>query len=230
MDRLDVEECGLIRLFAAKVTLELADSLRIDDIPGMVKMVSLLLAENAVPNQQPGHHGSSSQAAYSNRGNAPGSQPTTEVQSAHGSNEGFSWLLCQPWQWMKEVWYVPEDPTLSHQDSLPVLGMVILEKLACDLDNCTEIFKATNLISKTIGLISYNTDSERSNNVQQQNALVCSSLKFVRRLAITGQKIGVAIRQELWSHPFLLNNLAGVLEDARSSPRVWEVGNRQWIS
>jgi hypothetical protein len=44
----------------------------------------------------------------------------------------------------------------------------------------------------------------------------------VRRLAITGGKVGALLRQELWEDPFLLDNLAGILEDSRSSIKAWE--------
>jgi len=56
--------------------------------------------------------------------------------------------VSQHWQRMKERWTVPAEPPLTHQDSFPVLGMLILEKLASDPDNCAEIGRATDLISK----------------------------------------------------------------------------------
>jgi hypothetical protein len=51
---------------------------------------------------------------------------------------------------------------LSPQDSFPVLGMVILEKLACDIDNCAEMLKARILISEIIGLTRYSTTTPRT--------------------------------------------------------------------
>lgn len=104
---------------------------------------------------------------------------------------------------------------MTYQDSLPILGTVILERLACDVDNCEEIVKTTNLVPKIVGLISYTSSSESSND----NALIRSSLDLVRRLATTGRNI---VRHELWESPFLLSNLACVLEDSRSSPEVWK--------
>lgn len=100
--------------------------------------------------------------------------------------------VSQHWQRMKERWTVPAEPPLMHQDSFPVLGMLILEKLASDPDNCAEIGRATDLISKILGFISYT-----SSNRAQQKAVVCSSLNLVRRLAITGGKVGALLRQEL---------------------------------
>ncbi|CAL5023688.1 unnamed protein product [Urochloa decumbens] len=99
--------------------------------------------------------------------------------------------------------------------------MVIMEKLACDLNNCAEIVKFKNLISKIIGLISYTTDDGSSNDVEQ-NAVICSSLNVVRQLAITGENIGAMLRQELQKNPFLLGNIANILEDTRSNPQLWK--------
>jgi hypothetical protein len=210
----DVEEDGYaIRLLAAKVTAELASSLRISSIPGMLKPVSSLFengdAAVLVPNQQGG----------------PGQQQTPLAIASGGRH---SWVVCRFWQQMKqEYWSVPEEPAnfLTHQDSsLPVLGTIILEKLARDLDNCAEIFKddTANLISKTIGIIRLATSDDN----EQNDALVCSSLEFLRRLATTGERIGAALRHELWNHPFLLTCLARVLEDkgssSSSSHQVWE--------
>lgn len=117
---------------------------------------------------------------------------------------------------MKDKWSVLEELPLTHQDSLPILGMVILEKLARDPDNCAEIARATYIISKIIGLISYITET----NDDQQRVVICSSLNFVRRLSVTGEIIGAALRQELCNSSFLLNNLECVLEDRRSSSEV----------
>jgi hypothetical protein len=103
------------------------------------------------------------------------------------------------------------DPQSTDQDALPVLGMEILESLARDHDNCAEIFKATNLISKIIGFMSCTN-----------NAVICSSLNFVRQLAITGEELGASLRQELQKNLFLLDNLAGILEDTRSNSQQWK--------
>lgn len=87
---------------------------------------------------------------------------------------------------MKEKhWSIPQDPPLTHQDSFPVLGMLILERLAYDIDKCTEIGRATDLIFKITGFISYTSDTVRDDDVQQK-AVICSSLNLIRRLSITG--------------------------------------------
>lgn len=53
--------------------------------------------------------------------------------------------------------------------------------------------------------------------------MILSSLNFVRRLAITGENIGAALRQELCKNPFLFTNLECILEDRRSSPELMEL-------
>ncbi|KAL6614914.1 hypothetical protein ACP70R_037184 [Stipagrostis hirtigluma subsp. patula] len=200
-----------IRLFAARVTRELADRLRIDGIPGLVKLVSLLL--DTVDNQTPGQE-SSAQISSDNAANQP-----THDHSAQSNRGGCSrYWLCRYLQQTKQKWSVPNEPPLTHEDSFPVLGMEILEKLSCDPDNFSEIVKATNLISKIIGLISYTAGNERSNSAQQ-NAVIYSALKFVRHLAITGEQ---TLRQQLWQNPFLLNNLTCILDDSHSNPQLWE--------
>lgn len=143
----------------------------------------------------------------------------------HGQcNEGGCSWVRRCWQRTKEKWSIPEErPLTDDQDSFPVLGVVILEKLACDPDNCEEIVKAKNLISRIIALISYAT-GEESRQEKRKNLLIRSSLNFVRRLASTGEKIGAAFRHELQKNTFLRNNLAlaGILEDTRSCSQLWK--------
>ncbi|TVU10520.1 hypothetical protein EJB05_44057, partial [Eragrostis curvula] len=127
----------------------------------------------------------------------------------------------QRWRRLKERWSVPDEPPLTYQDSFPILGMTILERLACDHENSAEIGRATDLISRIIGFMSYTGDAASSDN-EQQKAFMQSSLNLVRRLAITGGKIGATLREELWENPFLLSNLAGIMEDSQNCPELWE--------
>jgi len=117
---------------------------------------------------------------------------------------------------MKKKWSIPDERPLT--SSLPILGLEILESLACDADDCAEIIKVTNLVPKIVGLTSYSSSNENSTD----NALMSSSLNLLRRLATTNGKVGASLRQELWESPFLLSNLACILEDSRSSPQVWK--------
>ncbi|TVU35939.1 hypothetical protein EJB05_17846, partial [Eragrostis curvula] len=238
-----------IRLFAARATTKLAGSIKIAEIPAMLKLVSslfdagnqparhedslfhaqvtadrvtaagLVIAENVVANQSMVQEYVAQPDSRTGE-NAGSSQPRDGQHRESNKNRGCSWVR-RCWQGMKEKWSIPEEPPLTHQDSLPVLGMVILEKLVCDLDNCAEMLKATDLISKIIGLISYTT-CNKSNNYEGHNAVICSSLHLVRRLAGTDGKNGVTARRKLWESPLLLDNLASILEDNRSSPEVWK--------
>ncbi|CAL4948697.1 unnamed protein product [Urochloa decumbens] len=192
-----------IRLLAAKVTAKLAGSLRVSATPGMLKLVSSLLDAG---DQRPTGLTSPKDVGDNK---SPGNSRIKRRR--HDS------YVSRPWWQVKERWTVPAEPPLTHQDSFPVLGMLILESLASDHDNCAEICRATDLISKITGFISYT-----SGNFLQQKAVVYSSLSLVRRLAITGGKIGMLLRQQLWEDPFLLDNLAGMLEDSRSSIKAWE--------
>ncbi|CAL5083571.1 unnamed protein product [Urochloa decumbens] len=128
------------------------------------------------------------------------------------------------------AWHHHQQDSLSHavsisingeNDSLPVLAMLILERLAYDIDNCTEISRATDLVFKVTELISY-TDDTAGDDDPQQKAVICSSLNLIRRLSIAEGKIGTTLRQEMWESPFLLNNLAGILEDSQSDPQIWK--------
>lgn len=197
----EVQDEGGIRLFAARVTTNIAGHLRIADLPsGMVKSVSSLLDAEKL-----------SLTSSGGGGNNAGNHRTYDT-SAHERNRGFSWVS-HCWQRTKDKWSVPDEPPLTQQDSFPVMGMVILRRLAHDPDNCVEIVKATTLISKIIGLITYTSDNH--------NAVICASLHLVRRLVSTRGKIGATIRQELSDSPYLLDNLAGTCEDSCSTPEVW---------
>ncbi|CAO2165565.1 unnamed protein product [Urochloa humidicola] len=192
-----------IRLLAARVIAKLAGSLRVSATPGMLKLVSSLLdAEDQLPTGL-----TSPKDVGDNK--SPG--------NARMKRRRHDSYLSRPWWQMKERWTIPAEPPLTNQDSFPVLGMMILESLASDHDNCAEICRATDLMSKITGFISYT-----SGNGLQQKAVVYSSLSLVRRLAITGGKIGMLLRQQLWEDPFLLDDLAGMLEDSRSSIKTWE--------
>ena len=275
-----------IRLFAARVTAELASSLRIAVVPGLLSLVSSLLDAEKQPAEQPSlslvAHGSKndgmnigdspsgrsssaqatagdeiaggnvrnepsmqdhlSQAAGANEessilvnqlagqesseqsdyrnGENEGNRPA-RGQSVQEGNAGLCHWLHQRWRLIKEMWSFEEELPVTHQDSLPVLGMQILERLAYDLGNRSEISRATGLISNIIELISYSIVTANSNE-EQQKALACLSLNLLRNLANTGEKIGSELRRELWANPLLLHKLAGIMEDSRSGPEVWE--------
>nr|CAB3483510.1 unnamed protein product [Digitaria exilis] len=245
LGRTDVRHRDM-RLIIARVIAKLAaDSIAIAEVPGMLKSVSSLLdADNQPAKNESSRQDSLREAASvngqmdqqnseqtvpgsnNNGGKASGNQHTG-VQLPHGRDDNgccyqVSRWVRGYWHQLKEKYSILEEIPLTHQDSLPILGIVILERLARGPDNCAEIVRATYLISKIIGLISYTTDNENCNG-EQQHTVIFSSLNFVRRLAITEENIGAALRQELCKNPFLLTNLECILEDRRSSPELMEL-------
>jgi hypothetical protein len=75
-------------------------------------------------------------------------------------------------------------------DLLPVLGMLILERLAdFDTENCMEISRAPCLISTIIEFTSNRTDLTNINETHQV-LLKGSSLKVLRRLTSTEGRFG----------------------------------------
>ncbi|KAJ1284345.1 hypothetical protein BS78_03G196500 [Paspalum vaginatum] len=166
-----------------------------------------------------GNNVATNQESPRNAGNSSNRTANEELGHRGGNNKGQCSWACGCCQWMKRKWSIPEERPLTYHDhgSLPILGMVILERLACDPDNCEEILKIRNLIPKIVGFISYSSNNERNND----NALIRSSLNLVRQL-VTTSGIGVNIRLQLWECPFLHSNLACVMEDSRSSPDIWK--------
>ena len=102
--------------------------------------------------------------------------------------------------------------------------MSILQRLACDPDNCEEIAEdATYITTKTIGLISYVINKENSGGSQKKLVLLLrSSLNFVMWFTISGGKIGARFRQELLENPFFLNCLERILNRRDCQPELWE--------
>jgi hypothetical protein len=129
------------------------------------------------------------------------------------------------WKQITEWWYVnvPEEKPSIDRDLLPVDGMLILEKLASfDLENRTEISRSTGLISKVIEFTSNRTNMTNINETHQK-LLKNSSLKLLRKLVNTEGKLGVILRQKISEHPFLLSNLAEILDDGGSSQELIEL-------
>ncbi|TVU35940.1 hypothetical protein EJB05_17847, partial [Eragrostis curvula] len=201
---------GDIRLFAARVTAKLSSRINYALIPGTVKLFSSLLDSENQP-----------QIASGNSANSGCSQPRDDLLEHGESNIGCSWV-CRRWQPTKDKWSIPGEPPLTPEDSLPVLGLVILEKLDWYCLSQKEILEVPSLISKAIRLLSYTTDNKGSKKEGQQ-ALISSSLNLLRRLATTCGITGVKLRQELWKNNLLLlSNLTRILKDSHSSPKVWE--------
>uniref|UniRef100_A0A8I6XAL7 BLE2 protein n=1 Tax=Hordeum vulgare subsp. vulgare TaxID=112509 RepID=A0A8I6XAL7_HORVV len=127
------------------------------------------------------------------------------------------------WKRITKRWSVPEEEPSTDQDILPLLGMLILDKLASfDLENCIEISRATGLISKIIEFTSSRTEMTNINETQQA-LLKGSSLELLRRFSSTKGEFGVILRQKVSENLFLLNHLADILDDSGSSQELREL-------
>uniref|UniRef100_A0A0E0EFB3 Uncharacterized protein n=1 Tax=Oryza meridionalis TaxID=40149 RepID=A0A0E0EFB3_9ORYZ len=220
-----------IRLCAAKVTADLAGSVRVVQIPGAMQLIASLLDIDQQPKisnhflfieSQEGREDSSVQQVGMGEHNSVILKylkkmaiycliPVDEPSNIHEQNPHI--LRC--WRWITRCWSVPEEELSMDQDSLPVQGLLILERLAnFDLGNCMEISRAPGLISKMIDFTSYTNCSV---NEEHQIMLAGLSLRVLRTLASTKGKSGVSLRQDILEHPFLLSNLAEILDDRGSS-------------
>uniref|UniRef100_A0A0E0ANL7 Uncharacterized protein n=1 Tax=Oryza glumipatula TaxID=40148 RepID=A0A0E0ANL7_9ORYZ len=237
---------AVVRLYAAKATVELAKSLRVITVPGTMQLVSSLLGIDGKQKrgnplldvdgdqegkQDPIHSTSESQeerhdairdtAAEECQVQDP-LQDTdnlleTHIRSNH-INERNSSIL-RSWQRISEYWSIPKEQPLTDHDLLPALGMSILDNLAsCDQNNCVEIDRVTDLIPKIIGFTSFRFVMK--NNGAQQMVLAKSSLKVLQRLTSIGGEIGIALRYKISKHPFLLRNLAEILGDNSSDQEL----------
>ncbi|XP_006658904.2 uncharacterized protein LOC102712743 [Oryza brachyantha] len=222
-----------IRLFAAKTTAELAGSLRVVQIPGATQLVASLLDTDhrqitrdhfLFIDSQQGREDLPIQQAGMDEQNSPVLKylkqmamycliPVDEPSNTEEQNSCM--LRC--WKRITKYWSIPEEEPSMDQDFLPVQGLLILERLAnFDPGNCMEISRATGLISKMIDLTSYR-NCMTSNNEGHKIMLAGLSLRVLRRLASTGGKLGVTLRQQILEHPFVLSNLAEILDDSGSS-------------
>ncbi|CAN6226352.1 unnamed protein product [Urochloa humidicola] len=230
-------EDASVRLFAAKVTAELATSIRVVTIPGTVQIVSALLdcgsqqkrgnplLDTKAVGQEKLHD--SILNVYENQEEErldavpdTGSLLATQNRSTEQvvTDEQKSWILkcCQR---ISMFWTIPQEEPLTVHDLLPALGMLILDGLAgCDQGNCVEISRASGLIPKIITF----TSCRRSDTYTelQRKVLVKSSLKLLHRLTGVEGEIGITLRREVSKNPFLLRNLTEILGDGTSSQEV----------
>ncbi|XP_044436372.1 uncharacterized protein [Triticum aestivum] len=115
--------------------------------------------------------------------------------------------ICRFGEHIEKLMSIPHKDS-EHNDSLPVLGMQILEGLAHDLHNCAEISRAMELLPKIIGFINCITGT----TAVQLDEITTSSLKLVAKLASINGKTGMTLRQEISENPFLFGNLTKILE------------------
>uniref|UniRef100_A0A0E0I4Y3 BLE2 protein n=1 Tax=Oryza nivara TaxID=4536 RepID=A0A0E0I4Y3_ORYNI len=229
-----------IRLFAAKVTAELAGSLRVVQIPGATQLVASLLDTHhqlttrdhfLFIDSQVGREDSPNQPVGLGEQNSPVLKylkqmaiycliPVDEPSNVDERNS--SMLKC--WKRITKCWSVPEEEEPStDQDFLPVQGLLILERLAnFDPGICMEVSRTTGLISKMIDFTSCRNHMT-STNEAHQIMLASLSLRVLRRLASTEGKLGVTLRQQILEHPFLLSNLAEIMDDNGSSHELQQL-------
>ncbi|XP_039837377.1 uncharacterized protein LOC120698004 isoform X2 [Panicum virgatum] len=208
-----------IRLFAAKVTAELAKGLRVVTTPGLIQNVSALLdcgnkvREGRNPlmdtdDEQEAMHDPVLNVSDSHEErciSVPDSGNLLETQDRSIQRVGTSGQSSE------------EPLAETDQDLLPALGMSILYNLAgCDQSNCEEIIRSTGLIPKIIGFTSY-CRSDTAYTDTQGKVLVTSSLQLLHRLTSIKGEIGITLRHKVSKHAFVLRNLAKILEDCRSS-------------
>jgi hypothetical protein len=240
-----------IRSFAAKVTAEIADSLSIVHVPGEMQLIASLLETNVRKIKDPLLDIGSPKQLQDN--------PIQQISRSELTSPMLKWLkqmavYCliprkDPTSMVEQkprilrCWkrsFLEEEPS-TDTDILPVVGMLILDKLArFDLESCTQIYGATGLISKIIEFTTKRTNVANINETHQ-SLLKSSSLKLLRSLSGTKGKLGVALRQKILEHPFILSNLAEILDDSGSSQELRELtaellrnlamdGNREEIS
>ncbi|KAB8106636.1 hypothetical protein EE612_041067 [Oryza sativa] len=223
-----------IRLYAAKVTAELAKNLRVETVPGTLQLVSTLLDADGKPKR--GHplldadddqdHFVDIADRQDKRHDIAGNQGQrrepigdtnnlleTPTRSTHINDQRY---IPRIWQRILEYWSIPKEQPLTDDDLLPALGMSIIYSLAgCDQNNCVEIDRVTDLIPNIIGFTSFR--SAMVNSEAQQKVLLKSSLKVLQRLTSIEGEIGITLRYKISKHPFLLRNLAEILRDNSSN-------------
>ncbi|KAF0906430.1 hypothetical protein E2562_011428 [Oryza meyeriana var. granulata] len=197
-------EDNQIRLLAAKITAELASCLQIVAIPGAMNFISSLL---------------------DNQNKQQIQELTIQKDSAGEDN----CCIIKLWRQMTKRWSILEEEQWMESDILPLLGLVTLERLATyDLVNCVEISRSMDLIPKITGFTSNNSEKMRANETGQK-LLIDLSLRVLRRLASIGGETGITLRHKISEDPFLLGNLAEILEDSSSSQELRELATDIFI-
>uniref|UniRef100_A0ACD5Y0A7 Uncharacterized protein n=1 Tax=Avena sativa TaxID=4498 RepID=A0ACD5Y0A7_AVESA len=227
-----------IRLFAAKVLAELAESLQFLTIPGAIRQISSLL--NTV-HQMEIQNPLLDNCRQEEKQETPIQDaedcltpklkfwkqmmvycliPVDESSKLLDKQDSY---LLKCWKNVTKCCSVPEEGQSVDNDPLPVLGMLIVERLAnSDTQNCIEISRAPGLITTIIEFTSNRTSLTEITDTHQA-LLKGSSLKVLRRLTSTEGRFGVEFRHEVSKHPSLLSNLAGILDDNRSSQELREL-------
>lgn len=239
-----------IRLYAAKVTAELAKDLCVVTFPGTIQLVSGLLDADSrtkrgnplldtddeqEQKQYPSLKDSQEQEHHTVRDVADNQgqrreplqdtdnllEETQTRSTQQACNDKPNSYILKCWQRILELRSVPKEQLSTDHDLLPALAMSIIESLAgCDQENCVEISNAANLIPKIIGFTRFRRAMNTVDTETQQKLLLKSSLTVLQRLTSIGGEIGITLRYKVSKHPFLLRNLAETLEYSRSSQEL----------
>ncbi|KAF7007173.1 hypothetical protein CFC21_022131 [Triticum aestivum] len=231
-----------IRLYAAKVTAELAKDLHVVTFPGTMQLVSALLDADSRPRRRnplldtddeqeerqdqflnrednredAAVNQSQRQDPLQDTNNLLEETQTCSTQQPFVDKQNSYIIRC--WQWMKKLCSIPKEQLSADHDLLPALAMSIIESLAwCDQENCVEINNAANLIPKIIGFTRFKHAMNTVDTEAEQKVMLKSSLKVLQRLTGIGGEIGITLRYKISKHPFLLRNLSEILKDNRSS-------------
>uniref|UniRef100_A0A0D9X298 Uncharacterized protein n=1 Tax=Leersia perrieri TaxID=77586 RepID=A0A0D9X298_9ORYZ len=237
----------VVRLYAAKATVELAKSLRVVTVPGTVQLVSSLLdtdfkqkGGNPLLEAAGSHEAKQDPVSIATDGQEEMQEDTIRdaadnqyhIQERHEDTNnllgtqtqptqinGYVSFMLRSWQRISEYWSIPKEQPLTEHDILPALGMSIVDNLASgDKDNCVEIHRASNLILKIIRFTSFRNVT--ATGEAQQMVLVMSSLKVLQRLTSIGGEIGISLRNKISKNPFLLRNLTDILGDNTSNQEL----------
>ncbi|CAD6258087.1 unnamed protein product [Miscanthus lutarioriparius] len=187
-----------LNIFYGMVINEVAKSLLVDNSPGIVQNVSLLLdwghqhkrvnplLDTNEEEQQQNDLFVNATGDKTERGDEvldTGKLLETQEHSTQqigNSNEHNFWIV-KWWRQVSELWSVPHEGPLTEQDLLSVIGMSIIQSLATyEQSNCAEISKATDLMWKITRFTSFCRSDTRYTEAEKM-ALVHSSLKQLYR-------------------------------------------------
>jgi hypothetical protein len=236
-----------IRLYAAKVTAELAKNICVVTFPSTMQLLSALLDADSRPKRgnpllvtndeheeiedpflniedsQEQEHDAVKVVADSRAQRQDTLQYTdklleTQNRSIQQACINKQNYILRCWWWISEFHSIPEEQLSTDHDLLPALAMSIIESLAgSDQANCVEISNGTDLIPKIIEFTSYPSGMNNESTETKQKILLKSSLKVLQMLTSIGGEIGITLRYKISKHPFLLTNLAEILGDNKSS-------------
>ncbi|CAM0907104.1 unnamed protein product [Alopecurus aequalis] len=232
-----------IRSFAAKVIAEIADNLQVVHVPGAMQLIASLLDTIDVREiKDPFLDISTPEPKQED---LIQKVSRSFLQKKVSKSEHTSLML----KWLKKMttycfipredptnmdeekphilrfwkWSAPEEESSTDVDLLPLLAMLILDKIASfDLESCIQTYKETCLISKIIEFTTNGIDMTHINETHKV-LLKGSSLKLLRRLSSTKGKYGVTLRQKISEHPFLLSHLSEILDDNGNSQEIREL-------